>query len=61
MGAVEIGALLRGARCAARLTQAEVGQACGYSASAVSQALNQAAGAAPADRRPPGGQLRPCF
>jgi transcriptional regulator with XRE-family HTH domain len=37
MGAVEIGALLRGARCAARLTQTEVGQACGYSASAVSR------------------------
>ncbi|MEU2718497.1 helix-turn-helix transcriptional regulator [Streptomyces sp. NPDC007205] len=37
MGAVEIGALLRGARCAARLTQTEVGQACDYSASAVSR------------------------
>lgn len=38
MGAdAEIGALLRGARCAARLTQTEVGQACGYSASAVSR------------------------
>ncbi|MGW5465183.1 helix-turn-helix domain-containing protein [Streptomyces sp. NPDC003996] len=38
MGAdVEIGALLRGARCALRLTQTEVGKACGYSASAVSR------------------------
>nr|BFD88469.1 hypothetical protein StreXyl84_78700 [Streptomyces sp. Xyl84] len=38
MGAdAEIGALLRGARCAARLTQTQVGQACGYSASAVSR------------------------
>ncbi|MFF4846199.1 helix-turn-helix domain-containing protein [Streptomyces collinus] len=37
MGAEEIGALLRGARCAARLTQAQVGQATGYSASAVSR------------------------
>ncbi|MEU6284909.1 helix-turn-helix transcriptional regulator [Streptomyces sp. NPDC047028] len=37
MGAVEIGALLRVARCVARLTQTEVGQACGYSASAVSR------------------------
>ncbi|MEU9478640.1 helix-turn-helix transcriptional regulator [Streptomyces sp. NPDC048191] len=37
MGAEEIGAVLRGARCAARLTQAEVGKACGYSASAVSR------------------------
>ncbi|MYR58323.1 helix-turn-helix domain-containing protein [Streptomyces sp. SID625] len=37
MGAEEIGALLRGARCAARLTQTQVGQACGYSASAVSR------------------------
>ncbi|MFI1165670.1 helix-turn-helix domain-containing protein [Streptomyces sp. NPDC020801] len=38
MGAdAEIGALLRGARCVARLTQAEVGAACGYSASAVSR------------------------
>lgn len=34
---VDIGAILRGARCAARLTQAQVGQACGYSASAVSR------------------------
>ncbi|MGW2951579.1 helix-turn-helix domain-containing protein [Streptomyces eurythermus] len=34
---VEIGALLRGARCAKRLTQAQVGAACGYSASAVSR------------------------
>ncbi|EXU66242.1 transcriptional regulator [Streptomyces sp. PRh5] len=32
---VDIGSILRGARCAARLTQAQVGQACGYSASAV--------------------------
>ncbi|MGV4984678.1 helix-turn-helix domain-containing protein [Streptomyces sp. NRAIS4] len=38
MGAdAEIGAVLRGARCAARLTQAQVGAACGYSASAVSR------------------------
>jgi transcriptional regulator with XRE-family HTH domain len=37
MGADEIGALLRGARCAARLTQTQVGKACGYSASAVSR------------------------
>ncbi|MFG3360954.1 helix-turn-helix domain-containing protein [Streptomyces griseofuscus] len=38
MGAdVRIGALLRGARCAARLTQTQVGDACGYSASAVSR------------------------
>ncbi|WP_107473500.1 helix-turn-helix domain-containing protein [Streptomyces sp. NRRL S-813] len=38
MGAdAEIGALLRGARCALRLTQTEVGNACGYSASAVSR------------------------
>ncbi|MEV6738633.1 helix-turn-helix transcriptional regulator [Streptomyces sp. NPDC051104] len=37
MGAEEIGALLRGARCAARKTQAEVGKATGYSASAVSR------------------------
>ncbi|MFD8613020.1 helix-turn-helix domain-containing protein [Streptomyces sp. NPDC059631] len=37
MGAEEIGALLRGARCAARLTQTQVGNACGYSASAVSR------------------------
>lgn len=38
MGAdAEIGALLRGARCAARLTQTQVGEACGYSASAVSR------------------------
>lgn len=38
MGAdAEIGALLRGARCAARYTQAQVGKACGYSASAVSR------------------------
>ncbi|MFD8462257.1 helix-turn-helix domain-containing protein [Streptomyces antimycoticus] len=34
---VDIGSILRGARCAARLTQAQVGQACGYSASAVSR------------------------
>lgn len=34
---VEIGALLRGARCAKRLTQAQVGEVCGYSASAVSR------------------------
>ncbi|MDQ1018829.1 helix-turn-helix domain-containing protein [Streptomyces afghaniensis] len=33
----EIGALLRGARCAKRLTQAQVGAVCGYSASAVSR------------------------
>ncbi|MFF0714142.1 helix-turn-helix domain-containing protein [Streptomyces bauhiniae] len=33
----DIGAVLRGARCAARLTQAQVGKACGYSASAVSR------------------------
>ncbi|MCQ8193458.1 helix-turn-helix domain-containing protein [Streptomyces rugosispiralis] len=33
----EIGAELRGARCRARLTQAEVGEAVGYSASAVSR------------------------
>ncbi|MFF8398381.1 helix-turn-helix domain-containing protein [Streptomyces sp. NPDC016172] len=33
----EIGALLRGARCAKRLTQAQVGEVCGYSASAVSR------------------------
>lgn len=33
----DIGAKLRGARCAARLTQAEVGKECGYSASAVSR------------------------
>ncbi|MEV6833462.1 helix-turn-helix transcriptional regulator [Streptomyces sp. NPDC051133] len=38
MGAdAEIGALLRGARCSARLTQAQVGAACGYSPSAVSR------------------------
>ncbi|MEU5498476.1 helix-turn-helix domain-containing protein [Streptomyces griseofuscus] len=38
MGAdARIGALLRGARCAARLTQTQVGDACGYSASAVSR------------------------
>ncbi|WP_316769028.1 helix-turn-helix domain-containing protein [Streptomyces sasae] len=38
MGAdAEIGALLRGARCAARLTQTEVGKACGYSALAFSR------------------------
>lgn len=38
MGAeAEIGSVLRGARCAARLTQAQVGAACGYSASAVSR------------------------
>jgi transcriptional regulator with XRE-family HTH domain len=36
-GSAEIGALLRGARCAKRLTQAQVGVACGYSASAVSR------------------------
>lgn len=34
---VDIGSILRGARCAVRLTQAQVGQACGYSASAVSR------------------------
>jgi transcriptional regulator with XRE-family HTH domain len=33
----DIGALLRGARCGKRLTQAQVGAACGYSASAVSR------------------------
>jgi transcriptional regulator with XRE-family HTH domain len=33
----DIGAQLRGARCARRLTQAEVGKACGYSASAISR------------------------
>ncbi|MCR8577429.1 helix-turn-helix domain-containing protein [Streptomyces sp. Isolate_219] len=32
-----VGALIRGARCARRLTQAQVGAACGYSASAVSR------------------------
>ncbi|MFI1767539.1 helix-turn-helix domain-containing protein [Streptomyces sp. NPDC020800] len=36
-GSSEIGALLRGARSAKRLTQAQVGVACGYSASAVSR------------------------
>ncbi|WP_431771590.1 helix-turn-helix domain-containing protein [Streptomyces cucumeris] len=35
--AKDIGALIRGARCARRLTQAQVGAACGYSASAVSR------------------------
>ncbi len=34
---VDIGSILRGARCAARLTQAQVGKSCGYSASAVSR------------------------
>ncbi|MFI2078474.1 helix-turn-helix domain-containing protein [Streptomyces triculaminicus] len=33
----EIGAVIRGARCYLRLTQAEVGRACGYSASSVSR------------------------
>lgn len=33
----EIGALIRGARCTLRLTQTEVGAACGYSASAISR------------------------
>ncbi|MEU1308144.1 helix-turn-helix transcriptional regulator [Streptomyces cinnamoneus] len=33
----EIGAVIRGARCSLRLTQAEVGRACGYSASSVSR------------------------
>ncbi|MCX5206023.1 helix-turn-helix domain-containing protein [Streptomyces sp. NBC_00237] len=34
---VDIGALIRGARSAARLTQAQVGSMCGYSASAISR------------------------
>ncbi|MDQ8707503.1 helix-turn-helix transcriptional regulator [Streptomyces sp. LHD-70] len=33
----DIGAIIRGARCAARLTQTQLGQKCGYSASAISR------------------------
>ncbi|GLF94273.1 helix-turn-helix domain-containing protein [Streptomyces yaizuensis] len=33
----DLGAVIRGARCAARLTQAQLGRECGYSASAISR------------------------
>jgi len=36
-GTVDIGALIRGARAAARLTQAQLGEGCGYSPSAISR------------------------
>jgi transcriptional regulator with XRE-family HTH domain len=36
-GTVDIGSVIRGARAAARLTQAQVGAGCGYSASAISR------------------------
>ncbi|MFE3739881.1 helix-turn-helix domain-containing protein [Streptomyces sp. NPDC059134] len=34
---VDVGAVIRGARCSARLTQAQLGSRCGYSASAISR------------------------
>lgn len=33
----DLGAVIRGARCSARMTQAQLGQRCGYSASAISR------------------------
>lgn len=37
MGSEDVGAVIRGARCAARLTQTQLGEKCGYSASAISR------------------------